>query len=328
MREQAKTGAGRREQAKQWIGLDLGGTKIAVAMVRADGRMLGVRKEPTRLGGWPDLKQQLVTICRELQAEHGKAEGLGIGSAGPLHAPTGMLLDPTNFGWSGPLKVKITGDLERALKIPVALENDAAAAVLAESWKGGGGKNCVVITLGTGVGVGVVCEGKLLRGGRGLHPEGGHVLLRAGDKTAPCGCGLYGCAEAFLSGKNFARRASELLGEPGLTGQQLSERAAAGEQRVLALFDEYSQLLAEYLNDLVVLYYPERVILTGSFAAAHPHFLKTSLARLEVLLERRLRTIPLLPEMRLSRLGDHAGVLGAAYVAMHSRRGVADYALH
>jgi glucokinase len=238
-----------------------------------------------------------------------------------------VLLDPTNFGWTSPLRVNLTRDLRRALKIPVELENDAAAAVLAESWKGGGGKNCVVLTLGTGLGVGVVCGGKLLRGGRGLHPEGGHVLLHAGDKSAPCGCGLFGCAEAYLSGKNFASRASEQLREKNLTGLELTARAAQGDGRVLQLFEEYSEFLAEYLVDIVVLYYPERVIFTGSFAAALPHFLPRARARLEVLLERRLKTIPLLPDMRSSRLGDRAGVLGAAYVAMHSRNGEADYAL-
>ena len=186
----------------------------------------------------------------------------------------------------------------------------------------------IVITLGTGVGVGVVCGGKLVRGARGLHPEGGHVLLRPGDLSAPCGCGLYGCAEAFLSGKNFAKRAATLLHEPGLTGAQLSERAAAGDGRVLELFQDYSALLAEFLQDLVVLYYPQRVILTGSFAAAHPHFLPLARKILEDLLARRLKTIPLLPELRISRLSENAGVLGAAFVAMHSRSGVADYASH
>lgn len=312
---------------KQWIGIDLGGTKIAAAMVSESGRIRGLRRVPTRLTHWADLRSQLTEVCRELQKEFGTAAGVGIGAAGPLHAPSGTMLDPTNFGWTSPLKVRLTGELGRALRLPVALENDAAAAVLAETWKGGGGRNCAVITLGTGLGVGVVCDGKLVRGGRGLHPEGGHVLLRAGDQSAPCGCGLFGCAEAFLSGKNFERRAARILGEEGVTGLALDQRAAKGDTRVLALFDDYATLLSEFLLDVVVLYYPERVILTGSFANAHPHFLALALERLERLLIRRLRTLPLVPEIRPSRLADNAGVLGAAYVAMHARNGVADYAL-
>lgn len=315
-------------RTKQWIGLDLGGTKIAAAMVSANGRPQGLRREPSRTRHWPELRAQLIEICRELQEKHGKAAGIGIGSAGPLHAPSGTLLDPTNFGWAAPLKVRITAELARALRVPVALENDAAAAVLAETWKGGGGKNCVALTLGTGLGVGVVCDGKLLRGGRGLHPEGGHLLLRAGDRSAPCGCGLFGCAEAFLSGKNFSRRAGQILGETEVNGAALTTRAADGDPRVLRLFAEYAELLAEYLQNLVVLYYPERVVFTGSFAAAHSHFLPATRTRLRELLARRLRTLPLLPELCVSKLGDNAGVLGAAYVAMHGGSGKADYALH
>lgn len=302
---------------KQWIGLDLGGTKIALAVVNAAGRLKGLRQEPTRLeGGWPSLKHQLKQLCTELQREHGPAEALGIGAAGPLHAPSGKLLDPTNFGWTAPLTVNVTREMARALAIPVYLENDAAAAALAEGWKGGGGKNFVVITLGTGVGLGVVCNGKLFRGGRALHPEGGHILLRPGDASAPCGCGNFGCAEAYLSGKNFASRASRLLGET-LTGLELRDRADKGDKRVLALFSEYSELLAEYLCNLVVLFYPEKIILTGSFAEARQHFLPSAEARLRELIQRRLRTIPLFPEIRASRLERNAGVLGSAYIAMN-----------
>jgi glucokinase len=318
-----------KKKTQQWIGIDLGGTKVAAAIVSSQGRPKGLLREPTNLsGGWPALKSQLLQLCSELQRKHGKVHGIGIGSAGPLHAASGKLLDPTNFGWTSPLVVNIGRELSRALRIPVNLENDAAAAVLAECWKGGGGKNCAVITLGTGVGLGVVCDGQLVRGGRGLHPEGGHILLRPGDASAPCGCGNLGCAEAFLSGVNFGTRASRLLGEKGLTGADLAARATAGDRRVLALFAEYSELLADYLQNLVVLYYPERVILTGSFAEAHPHFLPAAQARLRELISRRLRTIPLEPEIRLSKLDRNAGVLGAAFVAMHTVKGKATYASH
>jgi glucokinase len=286
-------------------------------MVNSSGRIKGLRQEPTRHeGGWPSLKGQLTRLCAELQRDYGPAEALGIGAAGPLHAPSGKLLDPTNFGWTAPLTVSVTRELSRALQIPVLLENDAAAAALAEGWKGKGGKNFVVVTLGTGVGLGVVCNGQLFRGGRALHPEGGHILLHPGDSSAPCGCGNFGCAEAYLSGKNFAARSSRFLGEP-LTGHELSERAAQGNQRVLGLFAEYSERLAEYLCNLVVLFYPEKVVLTGSFAEAHPHFLPTAQTRLRELIARRLRTLPLYPEIRVSRLQRNAGVLGAAYIAMN-----------
>jgi glucokinase len=262
------------------------------------------------------LKKQIVEICQSLAKEHGKPKSIGIGSAGPLHAPSGKLLDPTNFGWKAAV-VPITRQLETALKIPVHLENDAAAAVLAEHWKGGAGKNCVVLTLGTGLGVGVIINGKLLRGARGLHPEAGHLVLRPGDKSALCGCGVEGCAEAYLSGMNFGKRSATKLKMPGISAKQIAELARNGNSQAMAQFSEYSEMLAAYILNMVVLFYPEKVILTGSFADAHSLFLPETEARLRVLLERRLKTIPLYPEIRVSKLGNRAGILGGAYVALN-----------
>lgn len=296
------------------IGIDLGGTKIAAGLVTKEGKVLRELKVPTHLaGGWPGLRKQLAEVVRELSVK--KVKAVGIGSAGPLHAPSGMLLDPTNFGWKGAQKVPLTRDLSKALKLPVTLENDAAATVLAERWKGGAGDDCVVLTLGTGLGMGVICDGRLVRGGRGLHPEGGHMLLRAGDESAPCGCGNLGCAEAYLAGKKFDERAEKKLGEK-LRGSEWGARALAGDPAAKALFEEYSVLLAEYLQNLVVLYYPKTVIFTGSFAAAHEAFLPRAREELARLLARRLRTLPLLPKLRTSKLGHRSGILGGAYVAL------------
>lgn len=300
------------------IGIDLGGTKMAATVVSKQGKILDELKEPTAIeGGWPALKAQFLRVCRELQKKNKGIKAVGIASAGPLHAPSGKLLDPTNFGWTHPLTVPITKQLQTNLKIPVRLENDAAAAALAERWKGGAGQNFVVITLGTGLGVGVIANDKLVRGGRELHPEGGHLLLRPGDHSALCGCGNYGCAEAFLSGVNFGNRAAEKLSMPGISAKQVTELAKNGDKRALALFDEYATLLAEYLHNMVVLYYPEKVVFTGSFAEAHSLFLPQTEVRLRKLIERRLRTLPLLPKLSISKLGNKAGALGGAYIALN-----------
>lgn len=300
------------------IAIDLGGTKVAAAVVDEKGKLFAQKKLPTELGGgWRALRKQLIDLCKELRAEHPSVRAVGIGSAGPLDAPAGLLLDPTNFGWRSPLKVDIVKELKAALRLPVFLENDAAAAILAEWWKGGAKSNALVLTLGTGLGVGVVTDGQLVRGGRGLHPEAGHILLRAGDKTAPCGCGNFGCAEAFLSGMNFGARAAHKLVEPGISAIEVEHRARAGDPEAKALFREYAELLAECLQNFVVLYYPETVILTGSFANAAPLFLPETKKQLRSLLRRRLKTLPLFPEIRVSRLENRAGILGAAYVALN-----------
>lgn len=302
---------------KKVIGIDLGGTKVHAAMVNSAGKIVAEKRVPTDLaGGWPGLKKQLIALCKELTKENGKAVAVGIGSAGPLHAPSGKLLDPTNFGWPAAV-IPIARQLQTALKIPVRLENDAAAAVLAEHWKGGAGNDCVVITLGTGLGVGVIIDGKLLRGSRGLHPEAGHVILRSGDRSALCGCGNYGCSEALLSGVNFGKRAAAALNMPGITAKQVAELAKNGNLKARALFSEYADLLAAYFLNMITLFYPKKIVLTGSFAEAHPLFLPEAGEKLRQLLERRLQTMPIYPEIRLSRLGNRAGVLGAAFIALH-----------
>ncbi len=298
------------------IGIDLGGTKIAAGLVRKDGKVLKELKVPSRLhDGWPGLRKQLVEVVKELSVK--KVKAVGIGSAGPLHAPSGMLLDPTNFGWKGAQKIHLSRDLSKSLKLPVQLENDAAATVLAERWKGRAGDNCIVLTLGTGLGMGVICDGRLVRGGRELHPEGGHLLLRAGDPTALCGCGNYGCAEAYLSGKKFDERAEKKFGIK-LKGTEWAAKALQGDPQAGSLFEEYSTLLSEYLHNLIVLYYPKTMIFTGSFAKGHEAFLPQTREKLEELLRRRLLTLPLLPVLRSSKLGNKSGVLGGAYIALHS----------
>lgn len=312
-----KSRASPKTRARPVIGIDLGGTKVSAAVVDASGRILAERKAATDLtGGWPGAKKQIIALCRELIAEQGPVAGVGIGSAGPLHAPSGRLLDPTNFGWStsNPV-VPIARELKAALKLPVTLENDAAAAALGEAWKGGAGADSVCITLGTGVGVGVIIGGKLLRGGGENHPEAGHLLLRPEDHSTLCGCGNYGCAEALLGGMNFNRRAGERLKRPGLNGQQLGELARNGDPAALALFDEYGSVLAEFLCNLVVLFYPKQIVLTGSVANSSTYFLPRAEARLRSLLERRLKTMAILPRVRVSKLGNRAGILGAAKLA-------------
>jgi glucokinase len=299
------------------IGIDLGGTKVAAAVVTSRGRILCEELGATELSSWPQLKKQLLALCRDLKKKHPSVTAIGIGSAGPLHAPSGTLLDPTNFGWKKKLAVPLARELSAALKMPVLLENDAAAAALAERWQGNAGNECAVLTLGTGLGVGIIANGRLVRGGRGLHPEGGHIVLRAGDRSAPCGCGNFGCAEAYLSGKSFAARAGKSLGRPTLTGKEITQMALCGNPQVLEFFKEYSGHLAAFLTDMVVLYYPKKVILTGSFAEAHELFLPLAKDLLRSMIQRRLKTLPLFPKISVSKLGNRAGVLGGAYLALH-----------
>lgn len=333
------------------LAYDIGGTKVHTAIIDSRGRVLDeVRVAVDFSRGRSEVFRQWIDAGKRLLAAHPEVKRVGVASAGPLDPAKGLLLDPTNFASAAgetwgvvPISKLLSSGLGGR---PVLLENDAAAAVLAEHWCGAakGVDDCMIITLGTGVGTGMIVDGKLVRAGRGLHTEGGHVIIRAGDESAVCGCGNLGCVEAFLSGRNFEKRARRaLLGggvsggvggtmsaavgrveyasghaEPGFSGAELAARARGGEAAVVALFEEYAELLAVAIHNFVVLYAPRVVVLAGSFAQAADLFLDRARERLEELLIRRRHGVDFMPRLVVSPLQNRAGVLGGAVVAFRS----------
>src|SRR6185437_6397451 len=241
--------------------------------------------------------------------------------ATPLDPVKGVLLDPTNFASNGETwgKVPLAQILSKHLKIPVTLENDAAASVLAEHWMGAGKnkKNVMVLTLGTGLGTGMIVNGKLVRARGGLHPEAGHIIIHQGDQSAPCGCGNLGCAEAFLSGRGFTRRNRPRFANPELTAIDIANLARRRDPRALAAFEEYAGYMAVAIHNYAVIYAPEVVALTGSFAATADLFLDSTREHLEKLLARRRIGFDLMPQLKISKLGNQAGLIGGAFVAIH-----------
>lgn len=302
------------------LAYDLGGTKIAAGVVNSRGKVIEEVRVPAAFAeGKEAVLDQLVQIGKEFLSRYPRIQSVGMASAGPLDPSKGLLLDPTNFAsdkgtWG---KVPLAKILGKRLKKTVYLENDAAAAMLAEHWVGAakGYDNAMILTLGTGLGVGVIADGGLVRAGRGLHPEGGHIILRAGDESAPCGCGNLGCAEAFLSGRNFARRARTRFANPSLTAKDIADLARKHDPRALAAFDEYASMMAAVITSFVVLYSPEIVVFTGSFADASDLFIDKARARLAHMLERRRDGVDLLPKLAVSSLHNDAGIIGGARVA-------------
>ncbi len=307
------------------LAYDLGGTKVAVGVVDSKGKILEEMRVPAVFDQGKDaVLKQLGELGAGLIQRFPKIKRVGIASAGPLDASKGLLLDPTNFkSEHGPWGiVPIAKILSKRLKRPVSLENDAAAAMLAEHWVGAakGHANAMILTLGTGLGTGIICNGQLVRGGRGLHPEAGHVILRAGDESAPCGCGNLGCSEAFLSGRSFARRARTRFGNPNLSAQDIADLARKGDPRAVAAFDEYAHLMAVAISNYIRVYYPEVIIFTGSFALAADLFLDKTKENLRQLLRwDHSKGETMTPKLEISHLQNSAGVIGGAHVALRPR---------
>lgn len=194
--------------AERWLAVDIGGTKLDVGVIDGAGTVLARRRAataPVAAGGGESLVDALVALCREAVAESGGVTRVGVGCGGPME---GDLVSPLNIPvWRGfPLRAR----LQVALGLTVAVENDAKALALGEGWLGAaaGQRNYLAMVVSTGVGGGIVLDGRLLDGALGNAGHIGHVIVEPGG--AQCGCGARGCLEAECSGLHIERR----LGQP------------------------------------------------------------------------------------------------------------------
>lgn len=297
---------------KKVLCFDIGGTKIAAAAVTEQGEILLEKKIPTPTHSWQAAREALISLGKEILTAHPDINACGISSAGPLHAASGMILNPTNMKWG---QVSISKELASEFQIPVFLENDAAAAVIAEHWMGEhkNTESLLMLTLGTGMGVGAVVNHQYVHGGRGFHPETSHIILDVNEKDILCGCGNFGCAESFLGGSYFLKRVQAVYQNPAMTIEDFLKTAAARDPRALKLYDSYSLRLAQFIYNHVMLTYPYVVVLGGSVAQSAESFLPKTQEYLEKYLAQKPRDW--IPQISVSKLFN-AGLLGAAKIAL------------
>jgi glucokinase len=259
------------------LALDIGGTKLAVAVVTGDGATHGLQVEPTyRDRGPDDVIARLFAMGHRAVAAAGlgPVAAVGISCGGPLDAKTGVLLCPFHLpGW---INIPITAMAEAEYSLPAVLENDATAAALAEHRYGAGaGKATIVyLTISTGIGGGTVVAGKLHLGAAGNGGELGHITVRPGGRE--CRCGRRGCLEAYCSGTNISARAAEaaasrpsaLTALDTITAADVEQAARAGDPVAQEVWDETTALLGQALTDIVNIIEPEAVILGGGVTRA------------------------------------------------------------
>jgi glucokinase len=308
------------------LALDIGGTKLAVAIVTDDGQTHGLLIEPTRRDCGPgDVIARLFDMGRRAVAASGfgAVKAVGISCGGPLDAKNGVLLNPFHLpGW---IDIPITQLAEAEFGVLSVLQNDASTAALAEYRYGAGkGLSTVVsLTISTGVGGGIVVDRKLYHGAAGNGGELGHITVRAGGRA--CSCGRRGCLEAYCSGTNIGVRGEEALilaREQGIstvlakskhvTAQDVSEAAAAGDAVALRVWNETTELLGQAVTDLVNVIEPDAVILGGGVTRSGAMLLDP--------VRRAVKTTGMGPardaaEVMLAGLGDVVCVIGAAAIA-------------
>lgn len=316
------------------VGIDLGGTGIKAALVDDQGRIIRKKTIPTGAERpWQPIMEDMTGLVSDLAKEEGlearELTGVGIGVPGTVDPERGELIYACNL--PGCRHMPLREEMKKALGLPLYLDNDANVAALGESLYGAGGgqtRCSVMITLGTGVGGGVIIDGRIFAGAYHGGTELGHLVMRAGGE--PCSCGRRGCWEAYSSATALirnARRAAEaapdsllwkLCGRDlqKLDGKMVGEAADAGDQAASLVMKEYIQDLAIGLGNIYNIFQPEVLILGGGVSARGEKLLRP----LEKLLRPEIYGNDMSKvDIRIATLGNDAGVIGAAALAMQGR---------
>ncbi|MGZ8378254.1 MAG: ROK family protein [Gemmatirosa sp.] len=319
------------------IGVDLGGTNIVVGAMPEDGsREIGVRSQPTQSEQGPDavvdrICEMIEAVIADTQAAEGVGReaflGVGVGAPGPLDRERGVVVVAPNLGWKNlPLRALIA---ER-VGLDATLDNDANCATLGEWWTGAarGGRNVVGITIGTGIGGGLILDGRLYHGASDVAGEIGHTTIDSNGRR--CKCGNYGCLEAYTSGPNIALRAREALesGErsilPDLVGGQLElitaatvyEASERGDALAREVVRDTARFLGAGIANLLNVFNPDVVVIAGGVTQAGEALFEP--LRAEV---RRRAFKPAVDACRIvpGTLPGTAGVVGAVATFLQQR---------
>ena len=268
-------------------GMDIGGTNTVFGIVNARGEILGSSAIKTR--DYEKIEDYIEAICSKLNELIvsldcvGKIRGMGVGAPNGNYY-RGTIEQAPNLQWKG--IIPLAQMLQDKLGFPVALTNDANAAAIGEMTYGvaKGMKHFIMITLGTGVGSGIVVDGKLVYGKDGFAGELGHVIVH--ENGRPCGCGRKGCLEAYCSATGIARTAKEILEttdkpsllrdipRESLTSKDLYDAAVKGDAVALEIFKQTGELLGKAFANFVVFSSPEAIILFGGLTKAGDYIFK------------------------------------------------------
>ena len=308
-----------------YIGIDVGGTTVKTGAVDEQGNILAKAVRPTGVerGYGPmiqDMGEMAIEVTRESGHTMADVKAIGIGIPGIMDPRTGRVPFCTNLNWHD---VPILDEMKKYVDVPVFVDNDATVAGLAESVAGvsAGVKNSVFITLGTGVGGGIVLDGKVYSGPHGVASEVGHMITVAGGEL--CTCGARGCWERYASATALIREGRKLAQDKpwsaiakqaggdleNIEARTVIDLAKAGDPECSQLFDNYVYHLCVGLVNLINLYDPEVIVLGGGVSRAGEFLLNAVRAKLPGMVF--FKTMPY-ARIELAQLSNDAGIIGAA----------------
>lgn len=309
------------------VGVDLGGTNIKVGLVDAENRILAEESCKTLAHRpWQEVAWDMVACIRTVMEKAGcplqACQGVGIGSPGTVDSRTGVVVYSNNFsGWEN---IPLGAYISQELQVPVRISNDANCAALGEALAGAG-RDCrdvVLITLGTGVGSGIILDGKIFEGGGPGGAELGHTVLVEGGE--PCTCGRKGCWETYASATALIREAKRALckqpesamlslcgGDPEkMNGEIPFVAAAQGDQAAAEVVERYIHYLGEGLVNVANIFRPQRILLSGGICGQGQRLTEPLARYLQAYVFAGKWTAA--PEIRIATLGNKAGIVGAA----------------
>ena len=308
-----------------YIGLDVGGTTFKAGVVTEDGRIVHKDAMPTGIERpYQEIIADMAALCKKVAADAGiemsEIKSIGVGVPGLFDNKTGMIPLCTNLGWHD---IPFVAEMKKHLDTPVYGDNDATVAGLAESVAGvsAGIKDSVFLTLGTGVGGGIIIDGKPYSGAHGCGSEIGHMMIKMGGEK--CTCGNYGCFERYASATAIIREARKAVaehpessmmaacgGDPEkLNAKIVIDAARAGDEAAKAVFGGYVQALAVGIINIINMLDPEVIVLGGGVSAAGEFLLNAVREAVKPMVF--FKTMPY-ARIELAQLGNDAGIIGAA----------------
>ncbi|MGH2316468.1 ROK family protein [Planococcus sp. SE5232] len=293
------------------IGVDIGGTKVAVAAVDEQGTIICQSVIPTNLQIPPEamiveIQQEIRRIIEKSGVLMAQLMGIGIGAPGPLDSRNGLISCPPNLQtW---VDIPIRELIGRSFPVPILLENDANAAALAEKWIGAAteNENFIYITVSTGIGAGIIAEGQLLKGLKGNAGDIGHTVID--PSYGKCACGQSGCLESIASGTAIAKRASEILGEK-VTAKEVFHLYQEGNSQIIEYMQEVFKVLGVTAVNMINTFDPEKLVIGGGVS----EFGEPMFDSIRQYVQRyALNPTGRKTEVVAAKLGQQAGVIGAA----------------
>jgi len=311
------------------IGVDIGGTTIKLALVLDRGEVLEKWEIPTNTTNKgvaiiPDIAASIKSKMTQRSISNEQVLGIGVGAPGPVNMQTGILYTGVNIGWDQP--VALRDELQHLTELPVVIENDANVAAIGEMWKGAGdgARDVVCVTLGTGVGGGVIVNGDIAHGVKGAAGEIGHITA-VPENGYYCNCGKYGCLETVASATGVIRLATDelesndeesvltsiLLEKGRLSAKDIFDAATQGDNVACKVVDQLTFYLGLALANLGSALNPEKIVIGGGVSHAGDTLLVPLRKKFK---QYAFSTVAESTTLEVATLGNDAGVIGAAWL--------------